>query len=257
MGLSIGIQRKTTPENVKREQLKYGVNSQLLFTKNRICYTIVGNYDKTAVICYGIADLMEDCYFIAKEFSQRNKINIVLFDYPGYGVSEGVFRENSSVEALREVVLATNAKFLIGFSIGTGVILSFMANYKKMINKVILISAFSSLAKKVKKSMIFEMIFEISLDIFTDAKFKNFYNIEDLDCEILAIYSDNDKEIDKSHGEILKRHNDKIKLIIIKDPVLSHIELIYYIAMNLHNFKPQFFLNDELKKDHTIFNEST
>ena len=83
----------------------------------------------TAVFCYHQSASIWATLPSAVEYSRVHGRRVVLFDYPGYGISEGSPWENSIVAALEDVVRTINlpSVHLVGDSVGAGVVLSYMA----------------------------------------------------------------------------------------------------------------------------------
>lgn len=238
MGITYGIHRKSSLEFMTNEKKIYGIDCPIFLTRNKVGFTVCGNYEKTIVFSYGLGCIMSDVFFFAKEFSENNKINVAIYDFPGCGVSEGTLTEESTIDALKEVIEETKSNFLMGFSLGTGVVLSYMERYKNPdIQKIILLAAFSSINRIVNGGIFTEM----AIDSFSNLQFKNFYNISQIECEIIGIYSNSDELIGKEHGEKLKERNPILELFLIRDPGISHAAVVNYVSANFHNYKENFF----------------
>lgn len=165
-----------------------------------IAYVKIGNYQKNVIYCYGNAGSILRMIHHAKEYSRKNKVNIIIFDYPGYGISGGSPSEQNNTYALKRVIDEFDSVELIGESIGTGVVLSYMAHYQGYkVNKIYLISPFLSIINVVTNSEIIEMIFSLlSNDIYD-----NIWNIQFVKCPIEIYTLKSDEIVPSSHGRKL------------------------------------------------------
>lgn len=243
MGISYGTLKKSEFVNVNQKLRSVSKSAKIFFTENNIAFVSFGtHYSKVAVFSYGLGCVMEQFFDICNRFSKLNKICVVIYDYPGCGLSDGSFGESYLIDSLEEIINITKPTILIGFSIGTGVVLSYMNKNKDKetgIRIILLIAAFSS----IRAIANFSSVTEFAIDVFVNFKFKNYLNISSIPktCKICAVYSSSDELINFEHGDNLKRNNSNLELIKIIDEYICHGNISSYVMANIHLFKPDFF----------------
>lgn len=201
------------------EPKKYDVECLLTYLQENeqmnivddVCYVVIGTYDKTVIYCNGNAGCIITSLDDARIFSEKNEVNVVLFDYPGYGPSEGNPSEMNNVNALRSVIedLNLNDILLLGNSIGTGVVLSYMYRFRdERVKCVHLISPFTCLSDVVSQNILFNVMFSaLSSDIYD-----NMRNIQFVNCPIHIKHSHLDMLIPYTHSvKLYSRIQDSSK----------------------------------------------
>jgi len=128
-------------------------------------------------------------------------IRIIIYDYPGYGLSKGTSTEKNCIEALRKTILYTRESVknitLIGESLGTGVIIGFCYYYPSLTPKnIILISPFKSIIRIFIDSQFVEDLF-VSFE--TDC-FKNISRISFIKCPIQIYHGSEDSLVPLYHS---------------------------------------------------------
>lgn len=190
-------------------------------------------------------------YFLKSYFehlSNKLQVNIVAYDYQGYGKSEGTCSEQNCYEDLESVInylvndnnVNKENIILIGRSLGTGVTMNYISN-NEWNTPVMLISPYTSIMNVahdlVSSTNCFESSFLFSVKPID--KFKSIDKIANTTCPIKIIHGDNDNIINISQGRKLwdnlpnkiieplwienVGHNDILEVI----PLSAFEELLY------------------------------
>ena len=178
------------------------------------------------IYCYGNASSICNTLSIAKEYSRKFKLKVVLFDYPGYGISKGTPSEESTIEALRKIIMIHKKSYLVGESLGTGVVLSYARKYEnEFIESITLISPFTSLISVATKHFLLEMLY----DAIGDSFYKNYDNIRFVPSStpITIISLKSDDVVPNSHGKELSEICSHSKFIEIKSRNNNHGNFSY------------------------------
>lgn len=183
------------------------------------------NSNKYIIFSHGnAADILSVDNF-CKSLSEKLKINVVLYDYQGYGFSTGKPCEQNCYDDLYSVIeyvklyKPTNI-FLIGQSLGTGIVVDYVSKYKWK-DPVMLISPYESIISVVNNS--FNSITQY-IDMF-DTKNK----ISCATCPILIIHGEQDKLININDSKRLyKKIKNKINPIWIEDA--GHNDILSFIT---------------------------
>jgi len=147
---------------------------------------------KWIVFSHDTKSLAYHHYKFAKLLCNKLQIGCIIYDYPGYGLSELVPTEENCYESLKAIVnymtrelniLKSNI-FLMGHALGTGVVCDYVYKHNWNI-PIILISP--------HKSIIFNNV----------EKFKSFEKIKHIKCPIKIFHGRNDNIINISHGKEL------------------------------------------------------
>lgn len=138
------------------------VETKIQYTSSGIGFIVVdGNSSasristSTAIFCYRQNSSIWNTLHAAVKYSNTHDRRVVLFDYPGYGLSEGSPWEGSIVAALTDVIrtLGLPSVHLVGDSLGAGVVLSYLAktagSSPTTVDTVRLISPFISMTDKM------------------------------------------------------------------------------------------------------------
>lgn len=191
--------QKNTIHEINELLSYYKIKSNVRFIGD-IGYLILGNYSKNVIYCYGNASSILMMITLANEYSKRNNVNVILFDYPGYGISSGSPSEESIVNSLKLIINQFHNVELIGESIGTGVVLSYMAKYQGYkVTKIYLISPFLSIISVVTENILADFMFSL----LSDDKYENMWNIQFVKCPIEIYSLINDELIPYKHGVVL------------------------------------------------------
>lgn len=198
-----------------------GIDTNIRFTNNGIGYLAIGKYNKYVIYCYGNSASILNMLKLGKEYSLVNKITVILFDYPGYGISHGNPSEGNINVALRDVLTNFDKVHLIGESLGTGVALSYAATFgTNQILSIRLISPFTSLIRVVSNNMLLEMFY----DMTGECHYRSYHNIMGISIEIpISIYSLlQDELISSNQGKILSGCRKNVYFTEISDPNFGH-----------------------------------
>lgn len=220
------------------ENEKHNITSSYIAMENNnsIGYVEIGNYSNRMIYCYGNASNLLNSISLAKEFCEKYKITVILFDYPGYGISDGKPNEKSLIDALGRVIDKIGNCHLVGESIGAGVVLSYIGTYgTSKVKSVNLISPFSSLVSVISKNSIVELFYDITGTCF----YRNYYNISKINwpLPVTIINLQEDTLIGPKHSIILANICKHCKHITLNglNRNITHGNF-GYIAINYVNF---------------------
>lgn len=159
-------------------------------------------------------------YDFAKNWANKLAINVVLFDYPGYGLSKGNPSEDSCYDSITLVVNDFVAKVnsrnitLVGHELGTGVVIEYVYR-NKWTCPIILISAYKNIMCE-------------SYDIF-----RTLPKLNNIECPIKLFHSDLDNVVDISHSKEIYKHMRNKKLDPIWLSGVSHNKTLDNIDLNI------------------------
>lgn len=139
------------------------------------------------------------------DFLHDNGYGILVYDYPGYGLSDGKPSEtgcNRNILAswqylTEDLAISEKEIFIIGQSVGSGpaVWLAEKSNPAGLV----LLSPFKSINRVPFK-----------INPFPYDRFPNIKRIKNVSCPLLVIHGDKDRVIDQSHGKaVYERHSGK------------------------------------------------
>lgn len=159
------------------------------YKSNKIIIWSHGN----AMNCYQLREYYE---YLCNVFN----VNVLAYDYQGYGYSEGVCSEKncyedltSVIEYVKEVYIEKNI-YLIGQSLGTGVIIDYVS-HNDWKNKIMLISPYTSIINVVSRHI---ASYAGSIDMFNSIN-----KINKVKCPVQIIHGENDDIINVSNGKKL------------------------------------------------------
>jgi pimeloyl-ACP methyl ester carboxylesterase len=177
--------------------------------------------------------------------SMGGRIGIIVYDYEGYGYSNGECSEKNCYNDLacmvRHSLLTLNIRkkniFLIGQSLGTGVVVDFCYRHHWK-TPIILISPYKSISRVKIDPYWFDIISNIAIDNID--MFTTQYKLHYLKCNIIIYHGTRDQMIPVEHSiEMYNNHTDKIKLILLKNA--THNDTLNYIRpLQLLNIIEQF-----------------
>lgn len=155
-------------------------------------YTIKSdNSNKCVVFCHGTNSTIYSNYNFAKKLANTLNVDVIVWDYPGYGLSQGNPTPESCVKSLHKILKNLNHKdvLMMGYSLGNGIITEY-AYKAKFSGPLILIAPFK----------------EISKDVFPTSTW-----VTKLNNPIKIYHSLSDELFDKSHAdEIYNNMKNKI-----------------------------------------------
>jgi len=153
---------------------------------------------KCIIFCHGTGSDVDSDYEFFKSVSDSEGNSIMLFDYPGYGLSQGRPSESKCVKSLGIVIdhaktlFEENKIILLGSSLGTGVVIKYISE-NKWTTPVVLISPFTKITD-IKTKFIPE---------FFVPEFNNEQNIKGVLTPIKMYHGKQDWFINPSHSENL------------------------------------------------------
>ncbi|MFT5905402.1 MAG: pimeloyl-ACP methyl ester carboxylesterase [Cryomorphaceae bacterium] len=130
---------------------------------------------------------------------------ILVYDYPGYGLSEGKPTErgcNLNIKAswlhlTETLAIPEDEIFIIGQSVGSGPAVWLAEKYEPA--GLVLISPFKSINR-----------IRFGINPFPYDRFPNIKKIANVNCPLLVIHGDKDMVIDQSHGKaVYEKHSGK------------------------------------------------
>lgn len=204
---------------------------------NGVKYATVGEGEKAIVFCHGncctVDNRMKQLF---KIYAQLANAKVYLVEYPGYGESNTSVlgpTADSCVDALSQIiglVLKThsvNKVFLMGHSIGTGVVAQFVYKNKNIdFGGMILVSPYKSIL-----SVVLNDVFEETSSSFNFYKTQNI--IEDIKVRILILHGIHDEVIDIEHSKVLESKNNNVSFISIDsdhDNILNDSSVINLVS---------------------------
>jgi pimeloyl-ACP methyl ester carboxylesterase len=192
------------------------------------------NIKKILIFTHGNGCDIYTFHSYLKNLSENlDDVLVVSWDYPQYGLSEGILDEHTCYKALELVIShyikITNKILLIGQSLGTGVVVDYVSkikNYWK--NPIILISPYKSIPKIITNLNFFE-------NLICKNKFSTYKKITNTTCPIKIFHGESDEIIDISHSYELYNliPNKYIKPTWYKN--ISHNDILNEIKINDYN----------------------
>lgn len=195
------------------------------------------NYHPDKVIIYSHGN-GEDVYSANNFFvnaANIYNIAIVLYDYPGYGLSTGEQNEKDVTDSLYNVIdMYKQYKILLlGFSLGTGVIISCLHKYK-LNYPTVLIAPYMSISR-----LLFNNIFFNSFSyMIADCNFDSYNKVSEIDAPMYLYHGKKDDIIPYYHSMMLIQEikNESKKLFLYEKAnhydillTLNFDEIIAYI----------------------------
>jgi len=199
----------------------------------------------TVLYCHGNRDNLQ-YYWDRVEFIYRMGFNVFIFDYQGYGMSEGTTSESGlysdggvalSYIRSRPDVVAANV-VLYGFSLGNVVSIDLAANV--FTPKAIVAEApFASSSTLVQSGT----LLDIPSSYVMKGEYDNAEKIKSVHAPLLIIHGENDKfvDIDKNSGVIFTNANEPKQFVRV--PGADHSEIPAKLGeANYINLVQQFIL---------------
>lgn len=183
------------------------------------------NYDKLIIFSHGNAEDLYNCCDFLHALSRDMKVDVICYDYPGYGISTGNPSEKGCYEALETVINNYKKKYshiiLIGRSLGTGITINYLSKNTNWNDPVILVSSYKSIPRVACDLPIEGLLY--------DNKFGSIYKIDKINCPIKFIHGKKDELIHFRHSEDLydKLKNKKFKPCYVEDA--DHNNVFMYL----------------------------
>jgi pimeloyl-ACP methyl ester carboxylesterase len=166
--------------------------------------------------------------------SMDGKIGIIAYDYEGYGYSDGICAEKNCYNnlalmirhAINEIGINRENLFLIGQSLGTGVVIDFCSTHSWK-TPIILLSPYKSILRVMVDPHWTDPMTNLiidSIDMFT-----SHYKMHKIQCPVIIYHGLRDRLIHPKHSvEMYNNHKDKITLVLLRDAdhndMLNHIK---------------------------------
>jgi len=174
---------------------------------NKIAYLEILSSKKSnkyIVWSHGNAMVIHQLESYFKYLSNLLNINIIAYDYQGYGLSEGICNEQNCYDDLEMVVsyLVNKRKidekniYLIGQSLGTGVVVNFVSLFDWN-TPVLLISPYKSMARVVTD----EYAYMSAYIAYPIDQFITINKLSTVTCPIKIIHGLDDEVINVRHGQ--------------------------------------------------------
>lgn len=175
--------------------------------------TKIGNYP-VIIVCHGNACDIGGMDEFGHKMSEVCKCHVVLYEYPGYGMSVGIPNENSCVDGLMDVIEHLNYQMkvpiqnmiLYGQSIGSGVATVCYKNCKMKFgycpSGLVLVSPYLSIRTLKDELMPTSSMIPIV------ERFDTKENIKHCDTGLLLIHGTDDTLIPVEHSNILYKNAD-------------------------------------------------
>ena len=177
------------------------------------------NAKYTILYSHGNAEDMSQISEYLKDLSERLNVNIILYDYSGYGLSDGLPSEHTFYQNIESVYnhliykfdINSNDIILYGVSIGSGPTTYLASKYNKEIGGVILQSAFTSIATIFIPESMIQFLKQITFRTTDIDMFRNIEYIENIiDSPTLIIHGTHDYLIPIWNGQYLYKRLKEI-----------------------------------------------
>lgn len=191
---------------------------------------------KHVIFSHGNAATILGYYEFARELKRILNVNVLLYDYPGYGLSEGTPTEEgcyssheTAVNYLLEIGVEPENITLMGQSLGTGVVIDYAAKFGWK-SPIILISPYTS-------------IVDAGVDMISSTnscnwvarpidKFRSLSKLLNVFCPVKIFHGTNDNVIPSSHGIELNNNlvNKKYQISLLNG--IGHNDIIQNMSLN-------------------------
>lgn len=173
-------------------------------------------------------------FYNEEALSYYHDFHFFMFDYPGYGKSQGspsesaiyemAFSAYDYVSSLEQV--DENNIMVVGFSLGTGVATKVAAT--KNPKGLVLLAPYTSILDVVNHSF---GIFRGPLEEIINHKFLSIQNVSQIECETLIVFSNDDEVIPATLSkQMILQFGEKA--IVLERDLLLHVELFDKLTHN-------------------------
>lgn len=179
--------------------------------------TITENSKNIIIYSHGNACSASNFNYAINRLSIELNTDILIYDYQGYGFSEGKCNEKNCYEDLESIIdhvkYHTNYDniYLIGRSLGTGIVIDYVSK-NPWYTPVLLISPYKSIISvvdNVKVMKYFTNFMSTYFDLFTTIS-----KINKVKCPMLIIHGYNDRLINCKHSLVLQQHIKHKKSVV-------------------------------------------
>lgn len=188
---------------------------------------------KTVIYSHGTGNDIYNVFHLLKAFSDKFGVDLICYDYPGYGLvsaekmdEEGCYECHEAVinYAINDLKIDKENIILVGQSLGTGVVVDYISN-NPWNNLVILLSPYKSIPR-----IILDDNFADNLaDSIKKYQFNSLNKINKATCPIKIFHGDKDELIPINHAKDLyeKITNKSHQLEIINNA--GHTDVMFKI----------------------------
>jgi pimeloyl-ACP methyl ester carboxylesterase len=181
-------------------------------------------------------DLIESHSVIKALHSEMGgHVGIVMYDYEGYGLSSGQCRETNCYRDLKIMVKFCRKKlripkdrlFLLGHSLGTGVVIHYVSNSPEWRTPIILLSPYKSISRVLVDPHWSDLLTNFAINCLD--RFTSIDKYGKINCPVVIYHGMKDSLIDFRHSiELRKLNKKRTTLILLKraghNDILSHID---------------------------------
>lgn len=156
---------------------------------------------KCIVFSHGNGSDIYTMYEYVRYLADLTNSDVYIYDYPGYGLSEGKVSEQGCYNSLKKVMDYVRTQYqdsditMLGQSLGTGIVMDFASKYSWM-TPIILISPYKSMGRVLTDSSMCSAIQSID-------KFGTYYKLDTIDCPVKIFHGTKDTLINISHAKDL------------------------------------------------------
>ncbi len=180
------------------------------------------------VYSHGNAENVLLCHQFVRELSHSLKVDVVSYDYSGYGLNPGSKRERTVegvnltlrtvMEHLSEMGYRYENMILWGYSLGTGPSTYLAA--EKPVRALVLLAAYSSILDVVR-----DTVGEKAASLFEE-RWDTKDRIGSVECPIMLLHGQSDGLIGHEHSALLQsRNKEKAKLVLL--PNTGHTQFAW------------------------------
>jgi pimeloyl-ACP methyl ester carboxylesterase len=213
VSVELGPEYAISPDKIHKIQIPFTSEGKTLI--QHAIY--VGDIDRIAIdtvilYCHGNREHMDFYWPRQKMYANlgsKHRFGVLMFDYPGYGLSEGTPTESNMYESaeaamkwLKEKGLTNERLIMFGFSLGTAPACELTANegYSLKPSKIILEAPFASSEVMVQTSS----VLNIPSSFFVNLKIDNAEEIKKINIPFLWIHGKNDSFLHiEKHGRVV------------------------------------------------------
>lgn len=160
----------------------------------------LNNIKQYIIFSHGNAEDIFNAFDYLKYLADKLDVVVISYDYPGYGLSNGSPNETNCYDSITFVVsyvknnlnISDKQILLIGQSLGTGIVVDYVANTKWK-SPIILISPYKSIARVILDTSCVRPI----------DKFETHRKLNDVQCPVKIFHGEKDALINISHGKMI------------------------------------------------------
>ena len=195
-----------SPPKEKFEDSKYSTLKNYFFVKskngNNVCcfeYKSKESSNKVILWSHGNAANSYERSEYFYELTKCLNVNVMAYDYQGYGLSEGYYGENNCYDDIESIINYIKENrgweiYLVGHSLGTGVVIDYLSK-NEWKNNVVLISPYKSILS-IKLNRLADYLYYVDM-------FNNKDKLKHINCPIKIIHGNCDELINIKHGQEL------------------------------------------------------